>query len=638
MPQRFTPERLLPVISALRELRDQQTRLASTHAADVTAVESSHRSSALNLLHYLALRQQDLRGLQRELSALGLSSLGRTEAHAQAGVDAVLAALHRLAGVGSPYAAQDAPPVEFESGPAALVRHTRTLLGDEPRDRQVRIMVTMPTEAAGSYELVRDLLRGGMDVMRINTAHDDRTAWAAMVANLRRARDEVGRSCRVLLDLQGPKLRTGPIEPGPRVLHWTPRRDLRGAVIDPVRVRLVPAGRATLPPQAPADPRGSEVILPVDAPWLGRVAQGDLLAMRDCRGMWRRLRVDRVDERGPLLLADHTAFIETGAEVRRLPAVILDRSGASLDWDSPDMECGRVGELPAVEQALLLRPGDVLVLHEPGAPGRNARPATSDAPAQPARIPCVFPGVVGAIRVGERVLFDDGKIGGVVESASPGELHVRIRQARPQGDRLRPDKGINLPDSSLPLSALTDEDLDNLPFAVEHADMVGLSFVRTPQDVLHLERELDRCNGQKLGVVLKIENRQAFENLPQLLLTAMRSPPVGVMVARGDLAVELGFERLAEVQEQVLWLCEAAHVPVIWATQVLESLAKKGIPSRAEVTDAAMSGRAECVMLNKGPHMLQAVGFLNDVLVRMQAHQEKKRAMLRRLNVSHSLR
>jgi pyruvate kinase len=119
-----------------------------------------------------------------------------------------------------------------------------------------------------------------------------------------------------------------------------------------------------------------------------------------------------------------------------------------------------------------------------------------------------------------------------------------------------------------------------------------------------------------------------------MLLTAMRRPPIGVMVARGDMGVELGFERLAEVQEEILWICEAAHVPVIWATQVLESLAKKGLPSRAEVTDAAMGGRAECVMLNKGPHMLHTVEFLGDILMRMEQHQVKKLSMFRRLRVS----
>jgi pyruvate kinase len=109
---------------------------------------------------------------------------------------------------------------------------------------------------------------------------------------------------------------------------------------------------------------------------------------------------------------------------------------------------------------------------------------------------------------------------------------------------------------------------------------------------------------------------------------------VGVMIARGDLAVECGYQRLAEVQEEILWICEAAHVPVVWATQVLESLSKTGIPSRSEITDAAMGERAECVMLNKGPFVVQAVKVLDDILQRMQAHQEKKRSMLRKLRVA----
>jgi pyruvate kinase len=109
------------------------------------------------------------------------------------------------------------------------------------------------------------------------------------------------------------------------------------------------------------------------------------------------------------------------------------------------------------------------------------------------------------------------------------------------------------------------------------------------------------------------------------------------MIARGDLAVECGFERLAEVQEEILWICEAAHVPVIWATQVLETLAKEGMPSRAEITDAAMGNRAECVMLNKGPLMLTAVQVLDDILGRMQTHQAKKQAMLRELRLAHTL-
>ena len=156
--------------------------------------------------------------------------------------------------------------------------------------------------------------------------------------------------------------------------------------------------------------------------------------------------------------------------------------------------------------------------------------------------------------------------------------------------------------------------------------------MQRPPDVERAQAELARRRREDLGIVLKIETRAAFEHLPDLLLTAMRSPRVGVMIARGDLAVELGYERMAEVQEEILWLAEAAHVPLIWATQVLESMAKRGVPLRAEITDAAMGERAECVMLNKGPHILEAVDALDDILTRMEAHQQKKRSMLRQLH------
>jgi pyruvate kinase len=103
------------------------------------------------------------------------------------------------------------------------------------------------------------------------------------------------------------------------------------------------------------------------------------------------------------------------------------------------------------------------------------------------------------------------------------------------------------------------------------------------------------------------------------------------MIARGDLAVEVGFARLSEMQEEILWLCEAAHTPVIWATQVLDQLLREGVASRPEATDAAMGQRADCVMLNKGRFLLEGVRFLRDVLGRMERHQSKKFARLARL-------
>jgi pyruvate kinase len=169
----------------------------------------------------------------------------------------------------------------------------------------------------------------------------------------------------------------------------------------------------------------------------------------------------------------------------------------------------------------------------------------------------------------------------------------------------------------------------------KHADAVSLSFVRTPDDVRSLHAELERLGRSGIGVVLKIETRAGFENLPRLLLEGLQRPPLGIMIARGDLAVEIGFERLAEVQEEILWLCEAAHVPAIWATQVLDTLARTGVPSRAEITDAAASVAAECVMLNKGPFVDEAVAALADILRRMEQHRYKKRSLFRKLQVSN---
>lgn len=252
----------------------------------------------------------------------------------------------------------------------------------------------------------------------------------------------------------------------------------------------------------------------------------------------------------------------------------------------------------------------------------------------PARVALTRPDAVGALRVGQPVVFDDGRAHAVVRRLEPRWAELEITQTVEDEVTLRADKGVNLPDTQLPFPALTEQDLEDLEFVVDYADLVGLSFVRGREDVELLHHHLDRLGASALGVVLKIETQQGFRRLPEILLTALRRPGVGVMVARGDLGVEVGFERLAELQEEILWLCEAAHVPAVWATQVLDSMAKTGTPSRAEVTDAAMAGRAECVMLNKGPHIADTVRFLGDVLARMSGHQHKKISTLRRLEVS----
>ena len=139
-------------------------------------------------------------------------------------------------------------------------------------------------------------------------------------------------------------------------------------------------------------------------------------------------------------------------------------------------------------------------------------------------------------------------------------------------------------------------------------------------------------------MILKIETQKGFKNLQRILLRAMQMYPVGVMIARGDLAIETGWKNFASIQEEILRICEAAHIPDVWATQVLETLAKKGVPTRAEITDSAMAQRAECVMLNKGPYINKAVKMLDKILRRMQLFQKKKETVLPKLEGAEELK
>ena len=444
--------------------------------------------SAANLAQYISLRRRDLRPIQEALMPLGLSSLGRCEARVLANLDAVIASLAAVAGDDSSVETIRHPrPTSFYRGNRLLRRHTEAVFGPTPPGRQVRIMVTMPGAAAGDDGFVRELVSRGADVVRINCAHDGADEWSAIAASTRRAAAECGRSCKVLIDLQGPRARTG--RAGGR------SGEIRVGVGD--RVRLVTG-----------DPENDP-----DVPWLE----------------------------------------------------------------------------------------------------------------------CSLPEAVAQLRPGHEVCIDEGRIRLVAEEVSGRAALLRVSRVESKG-RLRPDKGLNFPDTSLRLDSLTPKDLSDLDVVAREADIVGYSFVQSAADVAALQEELARREpGRTHAIAAKIETALAVQRLPEIIVQGAGAQPFAVMIARGDLAVEIGFGRLAEIQEEILWLCEAAHVPVIWATHVLDSFVRKGTHSRAEMTDAAMAERAECVMLNKGPYVLDAVAILDDVLGRMEAHQSKKTSRLRAL-------
>jgi pyruvate kinase len=448
--------------------------------------------SALNLAFYLALRRRDLRDLQRALKPLGLSSLGRSEAGAIANLDAVIATLSFIVGRQAEVGIRHPRPERFYKGEWSLKRQTDLILGPKPLDRKVRIMVTLSFQCVTDYPLVRQLLDSGMNIARINCAHEDRGAWESMIFNVRQAEQELGKPCKIFMELAGPKIR-----------------------IDQVMF----SGESR------------------------KIGVGDQLFL-------------------------------TGGDF-----VAYENSAATISCTSPE--------------ALIL------------------------------------------LQVGEPVHIDDGRITCRVEAVFPNGVLLKIlRTAKMKPVKLKSGKGLHLHSGRIKMPAVTEKDLQDLDFIVAAADAVGVSFVRTADDIAVLQEELARRRGKNerpLPIVAKIETLDAVGNLPEIIVRAASRHPFALMIARGDLAMEVGYERLAELQEEILWVSEAAHVPVIWATQVLENLVKYGTPSRAEITDAAMSERAECVMLNNGPFLVDAVVLLDNVLTRMDAHQHKKTPRLRAL-------
>ena len=174
MSQNFALE-IQSIISRLHPIRLEVLQAEQHFRKELDHVYSGNLQSARNLVHYLSLRRHDIRELQQDLGRLALTSLGRLESHVLATLDALMALLHKLAGQSWEEPAIEETFAEFDSGSALLEKHTVESLGEAPVDRNVRIMVTMPSEAADGPVLVRSFLDRGMNIMRINCAHDSAT-------------------------------------------------------------------------------------------------------------------------------------------------------------------------------------------------------------------------------------------------------------------------------------------------------------------------------------------------------------------------------------------------------------------------------------------------------------------------------
>jgi pyruvate kinase len=573
-----------------RAITDEEER----HGESIAAVLPAHRASAVNLAHYLGLRKQDVHLLQLELAALGLSSLGRSEGHVR---DTLLRIRGWLEAAGD---AGTGDPLDWAAAEQQLHRNTQSLFGPRPRDRHVYIMVTAPDAAEVTDSWAADLLRAGADMLRINGAHESPPEWASIAATFKARAAAPGKSGRVFVDLPGPKLRAEIRKLEDAVLRWPRNKDRMGRTVAPTVLELV--GK-----------HGGSNQIPVPAAWLPDMRAGDTIALTDAGGRKRVLEVTGPGESGMGARCDRSLYVSQG-----LP-LVWKRDQATLGR-------GTVGHLPRTPQEYALRAGDAFLLSSAGQNEETVMPVLAFSE----------PSILGQVRSGERVILDDGRLTAVVESVRPEGLLCRVQRVVKSPLKLHSGKGIAFPDTELAFGEFSAQDEAALEFALEHADGVAISFVSSPQDVAMVGSRVKRSGRSGFGMILKLETRAAMRNLPAILFEALKYDPVGLMIARGDLAVELSFERLAEMQEELLWFGEACHLPVIWATEVLASVAHRGLPTRAEVTDAAMSMRAECVLLNRGPFIAEATRMLADIIEKMETHQYKKRSLYRKLAVAEN--
>ena len=243
----------------------------------------------------------------------------------------------------------------------------------------------------------------------------------------------------------------------------------------------------------------------------------------------------------------------------------------------------------------------------------------TDATSSARELTCTYRDLPNDLKAGEAVLFADGTVGMTVIETMPGRARLKVTLP----GRLRSRQGLNLPGSDLAVSSLTAKDLRDLDWTARHADdvdFVGLSFARNAEDVVRLRQEL-RSRNCPAHIVVKIEKPQAVHHLEEIVAATD-----AVMVARGDLGVEMDVQRVPAVQKRVIALCNQAHRPVITATQMLNSMEHSSRPTRAEASDVfnAVLDGADAVMLSGesavGQYPVAAVMTMRQICTEAEAY------------------
>ncbi|SFU33182.1 pyruvate kinase [Pustulibacterium marinum] len=570
-------------------------------------LNAEYKSSAKNLIHYLVFRNYHSGELQTFLFKNGFSGLKNAEGHIMANLLASRDHLSKHVNQTTPDI--KIPALSIKKSEKLLKRRTEELLGEKSKKRNVRIMVTQPSIAANNADLIENMMKEGMNTLRINCAHDDEETWSAMIQNAKDAMHKLDKEVTISMDLGGPKIRTGTIKSGPKVVHLTPERNALGHVINPAIAVLIKENELF--------PDEDEHYVPVPEDMINALETDDIIRFYDTRDKTREFKVVAKENKLVYVHSYDSAYLQTGNEL------FLFKKNISF----------KIGEIPPLEQYIRLKKDDEIFIYKTKKDGMPAQYDNDGNLISPAFISCTSEEIFQHVKPNEPIVFDDGKIEGEILENNGECLKVKITYAKESGAKLKADKGINFPESKLKLAGLTQKDKKDLAFVVKNADVVNMSFVNSSADVEDLLAELDQyIKGPNLGIILKIETMSGFRNIVKILLSAMQHKPIGVMIARGDLAVECGWENIGLVQKELLRICHAAHIPVVWATQVMENLAKKGLPSRAEITDAVMAQHADCVMLNKGMYITEAISLLDTILINLEKTRNDKRAFFKQID------
>jgi pyruvate kinase len=299
--------------------------------------------------------------------------------------------------------------------------------------------------------------------------------------------------------------------------------------------------------------------------------------------------------------ADHAMIATLVARVRKVAKRHNRAVGILADLQGPKI---RVGRLLNAEPIYLKRGDDVVIDVTPGVVGAVGKDGT-------VRIGTGYRGLADDVRAGERILLDDGNLEVRVQRVDGVNIHARVVY----GGMLHQFKGINLPGSKVSASCLSRKDLDDLACVIENeVDFVALSFVREASDVLTLKKHIERLESD-VQIIAKIERPEAVRNITSILAAAD-----GLMVARGDMGVEMGPEAVPPVQKRLIAMANAARKPVITATQMLESMVMNPRPTRAEASDVANAiyDGTTAVMLSaetaSGKHPVRSVRIMEKII------------------------